>query len=543
MTTQTSCTDETMYRTAHRSSKRGLLTEVISVMSLLTLFFALLAPAYSEAEAASSSSQKGAVAQSGLRATGTPVGAFGPSRDPSCSCQASFAGLGPMDVAACNFFSSNSCGQSMLLPGDLGSREFEGCECTCYEGEEIVEETVPRDEQDGYFVRGVPDFWQHDWGCTFNGSPNAVGCGPIAMAEILYWYGSSGFPELTDDHEISNVLTPADYESYQDDLAAKGASEPDVVHVWQTLVNGLRSNYLKGHGICGNGVYGLTENGFLTLEDYASDHGVSMDVDAFKINRNNSGFGLSIIKSELESGRPLVMRFNWGEAKKSFFHNSDMPGGGEDIFSGDLSTSGKYNDHYVVVTGYRQTSDGRDILYLNSGWGKSERAKVKFDSESKTGAVEYGFNRTTSLPTSEARLPGTGLPVEWNPAGKWVRLYTIDVLDQAGSDSNCESSLATVQDPQYQPQVDPESENEDIDGNPLGTFDVEVGFSHMKMRSTFTDISGKTQELDLCGQVLDYREVSEPVFSHARLACANAPEQGTLDRESPPANIGGRLEP
>jgi hypothetical protein len=475
----------------------------------------------------------------GVRAALASV-AIGQTSDPDCVCEATFSGVGSVEVLDCDFFSTNSCGQKMWLSGGLGSRDFEGCECTCYEGEEIVVKTLPRDDEDGYFVRGVPDFWQYDWGCTFNGSPNAVGCGPVAMAEVLYWYASRGYPELVKDHLVSQVLLPEHYELYQAQLAQDGLTEPDLVHVWKTLVNGLRSDYLRGTGgVCGNGQYGTSEEGFMTIEDYARDHGVAMSVEAFKIKRSTSGYGLGLIKDELEAGRPLVMRFNWKGAKTAVFRS-----GGEDIFSGPLSNSGKYNDHYAVVTGYRQTPEGRDVIYLNMGAGKLNNIVEKIgSSEVDTGSVEYGFNGSTRLPVIEAGNPGTDTPVEWNPTGKWVRLYTIRVTDNKSSLSNCESSVTTVRDPQYLPDSNSDTEFKDSNGNPTGMFVQELGFSHANNHSTYTDIIRNSQNLDDCGKVLDYQEISDPLWSTQTLECPNQAGNGTLEPESSPSGIGDRLEP
>ena len=442
---------------------------------------------------------------------------FGETTDTNCQCSASFSGVGEVEVTSCDLFSSTSCGQEMSLPDGLGSSDFEGCECTCLEGYEQTAEAMPRSDEDGLFIRGVPDFWQFRYGCPFK---NKVGCGPVAMAEILYWYGSRGFPELVDDHEMSEVNTPQNYELMLDVLAAQGDTEPEYWHAWQTLVRELRDDYVSG--LCmsrawnGKGLYATTEESFMEgLSLYAREQGVNLGIDVFKIDDNNADFGLNLIKKELRAGRPMVIRFNSDRSFESFFSD-----GGEDIFSGKISNGLWYNDHYAIITGYRKTNSGRDVLYLNMGGGLTLSGGI-------TSTPETGTNTT-------ADFPGTDLPVEWNPAGKWVRLYKVKVYDEPSDVSNCESTLTTARDPLYFPEGFVRA-----DGLP-----ADVGFSHVTKKSTYRALSSsKPHEIDDCGSVADYVEAWEPIWSHDELVCPNEAEPGTLGPEDFPSDTGDRLDP
>ena len=485
---------------------------------------------------------------------------FGETTDPDCRCNATFSGVGVIEVTSCDELSTAWCGEEMSLPDSLGSADFEGCECTCLDGYELTAKSVSRSDEDGFFVRGVPDFWQFRHGCDNGSRANMVGCGPVAMAEILYWYGSRGYPELVDNHEVSDVTTSVIYEIILDTLAAQGISEPGVWHAWKTLTTELRDDYAKG--ICmpaafnGQGLYATTENGFMDgLSQYASDRGVALDVDGFKIDRDNANYGLNLIKKELKAGRPLVMRFNSNRSFKSFFTDDET---GEDIFSGKLSNGSWFNDHYAVVTGFRKTSTGRDVLYLNMGGGFTRGTCLPFSGEATCQPEDPAYS-------------GTDTPVEWNPAGEWVRLYTVEVVDEPSGSSNCESSLTLANDPRYFPMSYVKKRGGllcDTDGDGIGDGDactgegksggkcqadetcerqgtlVDLGFSHEDLHSTYTEFSQTTsQELDDCGSVLDYEEIYEPIWRHEELVCPNEAEPDSLEPEDLPSGIGGRLGP
>lgn len=335
-----------------------------------------------------------------------------------------------------------------------------------------------RTDEDGLFVRGVPDFWQFPYGCTgWNSRPNLVGCGNIAMAELIYWYASMGYPELVEDSHVENTVSSSVLDMMKDIFDDNSRPWPSVFHSWTHLVREIRDDYVNG--ICvpaygrDRGLYAVDQPGFMNgLEDFASDRGVDLNVNVHLIDRNNADDGLEIIKEELAAGRPVAIRFNSGRANNSFGIDSET---GEMFFSGFLSNGTPVfgtNDHYSIITGYRKTASGRDLIYMNLGLG--------------------------DLP-SNVFPEGTDSAHEWNVAGRWVRLYTIEMGDEPSAEPTCGESIAN-RDPWYMP----ESGTRD-DG-----IETRIGFSHVSRKIT---IDG--DKVDDCGAVFDGRwvpVVAEPEF-------------------------------
>jgi hypothetical protein len=150
------------------------------------------------------------------------------------------------------------------------------------------------------------------------------------------------------------------------------------------------------------------------IEAYIEDAGYDVDVDHWKVcddcnagaaDEIQGGEALSLIKDELEAGRPVIMGFNAGKA----FEMPPLPvphdGGWEWVYIGELSNGAPVTgiiDHYALITGYRRVN-GLDVLTLNVGWHD---------------------DTTDHL-------------VLWNPGGKWMHLYTVDITSPPDGDRWC----------------------------------------------------------------------------------------------------------
>src|SRR4029453_10501470 len=144
--------------------------------------------------------------------------------------------------------------------------------------------------------------------------------------------------------------------------------------------------YLDG-GICvpplvskGRGQYATLMGKMTTgLQEYIEHAGYAVDVEHWKVcddctagaaDEIQGATALSLIKGELQAGRPVIMGFNAGKA----FEFPPVPiyfdGTYESISMGELSNGEPITgiiNHYAVITGYRRLA-GLDVLTLNLGF-------------------------------------------------------------------------------------------------------------------------------------------------------------------------------
>jgi hypothetical protein len=265
------------------------------------------------------------------------------------------------------------------------------CECDCT----ALEQTTEFEPHEDVMLTGIPELWQFDSRCDAITGIVPVGCGPVAGAMLLYHWAQLGYENLVEDFLISG-------------------SDPAVeVQDWQALVQDLRDDYLDG-GFCVPFTGYATEMGKMAsgLEDFIEDAGYDADVDHFKVCEScpanaadelTSNEGLSMIKTELKAGRPLIMGFNSSRAMRSETQVTNDDGETDWFYTGELSNGmpiGGTIDHYAVITGYFRL-DGRDVISVNTGWGWPD------------------------------------LNFEWNPAGKWLHLYAVDIDGALNGDDWC----------------------------------------------------------------------------------------------------------
>ena len=320
-----------------------------------------------------------------------------------CSCVQTYRGGAEASVASCDDTAAQCADIDVLVdcqedPDGPDCDYLLRCECDCTAlGQTTEFEHGPFED---VVLTGIPDLWQFDYMCGSNlVSANAVGCGPVSAAMVMYWWAQRGYGHLVDDFLVGDGSGPAEQE-----------------HDWQALVRDLRANYLNG-GICvpfGGGQYAVLMGKMTTgLQEYIQDAGyhavvkhrkVCDDCNAGASDEITGGAGLDLIRDELESGRPVIMGFNSGRALDvsiPVWNGSWW----ETVYIGELSNGTPVAgtiDHYAVITGYRRIN-GLDVLTLNLGW-------------------EDGV---------------TDVNVLWNPAGKWLHLYTVDITSPPDGDEWC----------------------------------------------------------------------------------------------------------
>ena len=316
-----------------------------------------------------------------------------------CTCVQSYRDGSEASVSSCDDTQSLCADLDVLegcqeQPDGPDCNYLVRCECDCTAlGKTTEFEHGPFDD---VVLTGIPDLWQFNYMCGSNDvSANAVGCGPVSAAMVMYWWAQRGYGHLVDDFLVGDGSGPAERE-----------------HDWQALVRELRANYLDG-GICvpfGKQYAVLMGKMTTGIQDYIRDAGYDAVVKHWKVcddcnagadDEINGGRALDIIKDELEAGRPVIMGFNSGRAFDTHIHASN----GEIIYTGELSNGTPIAgtiDHYGVVTGYRRM-DGLDVLTMNVGW-------------------EDGI---------------TDQNLKWTPAGKWLHLYTVNITSKPDADQWC----------------------------------------------------------------------------------------------------------
>jgi hypothetical protein len=419
------------------------------VATILPLFTGFVLPACDlagpEARQANVTTTTGALKQGGERPAEQIDATPGAAKDGPqiadlagpCECTKTFMDGSTRTASSCN--PTECADQQELEDCEDGTstdcNHLRSCSCYC-EGTPVEE--FQHDPSDGVYLSGVPELWQFNYGCNTGGA-NAVGCGPVALASMFYWWAQRGYPHLVEDHLTSGGLQ--DWQSLvrelRDDYADDGVCIPD-----NPFTPGSQSQYL------------VTQDEMeKELKDYVDDHGYFGYVSQYRVctgctdrdNERSRSSGLAIIQAELEAGRPLVLGYAAGRAERS-----SVLVDGETIFTGELSNAAGWINHYAVITGHRRTSDGRDIIYINKGW--------------------------------ETRAAGVAL--EWNPAGKWTHLFTLSI---SLSDADRAAEFCTL--------------DEELSGTFSSTTDVEVSHGDRNTASAtreFTVMAGSA-----CGRARD----------------------------------------
>ena len=272
----------------------------------------------------------------------------------SCSCEQTYRNGADMSVSTCDDTQSQCADLDVVQgceddPDGPDCNYLVRCECDCTALAQTTEfEHGPFDD---VVLTGIPDLWQFDYMCGSNAvSANAVGCGPVSAAMVMYWWAQRGYGHLVDDYLVGGGSGPAEQE-----------------HDWQALVRELRAHYLNG-GICvpfGGGQYATLMGKMTTgIEEYIEDAGYHAVVNHWKVcddcnagadDEITGGAALDLIKDELDAGRPVIMGFNAGQAFDGFipvWNGSAM----ETVYIGELSNGAPADRHDRSLRGHHRLS-------------------------------------------------------------------------------------------------------------------------------------------------------------------------------------------
>jgi len=208
------------------------------------------------------------------------------------------------------------------------------------------------------------------------------------MSMMYYAFAERGYTRLTKPH-----------------LTAGGLQD------WQDLTKTLRSDYTSGTCVPGLFVSGSTGEFMVTeneierdLPAYPRDRGYTASTTHYRVCDGcgldqptdiGTSTGLTVIRGQLEAGRPVLIGLNITSATSTYVTTVD----GQTVYTGDLAGgSAGWINHYALITASTRTKDGRDVLYLNSGLLQEDGTDVPAD-----------------------------LVVEWKSNHKWTHLFTLSI--------------------------------------------------------------------------------------------------------------------
>jgi hypothetical protein len=337
-----------------------------------------------------------------------PPDAIGPNIQDGfeCECVESYVNGEDVRVWTCDYYYERCMPAPELVDcqDNLSAPECNyllSCECDCAALEQTVE--FEHEASDDIMLTGALDLYQFPYLCDGSGA-NWVGCGSVAAAMLVYWWSGLGYTSLTDD---CNVLA---FNNYSGNDGAE-------VHDWQSLVRKLRDRYLPS--ICipiGDQTAVLPERLGPGIAQYFRDAGYSATVDHVRVcdDCNVNGYdevlgaeGIGLIKGELAAGRPVIIGFNSKKARTSqmTLTYSDAEGTPytAPLYTGEMSNGVGWIDHYALITGYRKLDVGH-VITMNLGFGTDENFL-------------------------------------WNPTGKWVNLYKVNVSEAPDGEPWCSVDL------------------------------------------------------------------------------------------------------
>jgi hypothetical protein len=353
------------------------------------------------------------------------------------------------------------------------------CDCHCEGPEQVYQDHGP---DDGVYLTGIPDLWQFAYGCDLGGA-NAVGCGPIAMSMMYYAFAERGYTGLTKPH-----------------LTAGGLED------WKDLTKTVRG-YTSGTCIPGLFVAGSTGE-FMVTEDeiardlpaYPTDRGYQASSSHYRVCDGcgldqptdiTTSAGLTVIRSQLEAGRPVLIGLNITTAMSSYVTTVDN----QIVYTGDLAGgSTGWINHYALITASTRTKDGRDVLYLNTGLLNKAGDKVPAD-----------------------------LIVQWKSNHKWTHLFTLSISGAPDGSAFC--PIDDLMTPMFSDGGKVDYSNEHMAGTITNAAD---GHNH-----GFTPYAGVVQ----CGIALDTHTETFTPESDTSNRCPTLHDFDVIDQSASDINV------
>ncbi|MBN1944704.1 MAG: hypothetical protein JW797_03465 [Bradymonadales bacterium] len=261
---------------------------------------------------------------------------------------------------------------------------IERCTCVCHQ-------EYTRTERYGQFIRGVPKLHQYDYDdpeCP--DAPVAVGCGPVAAAELLAWWDQLGWNLIGDSYR-----------------GGAGALR------WHVLVEQLRNDYLDSwcdadDGQTGTWASAITSGIPVFMEDRGYDiDAIGLTVEQQKADASNEEELFEDIRSAINHSRPVLL--------------------GYCCDCGDLAGLGNAN-HAGIIVGY-YTQDWVPYVYINTGW-KSKGYQLMEWTIPDGSAVVY-FAQIDQIPSGDRWCSADDLSSYYTPYDTY--------LDYTCSDSQYDS--------------------------------------------------------------------------------------------------------
>ena len=243
------------------------------------------------------------------------------------SCRKTLVNSSIIPVTSCD----SATMDNLCCSEDEYADDSESCvlSCLCTVTEEETATRTVVDAEHEVLIRGVPIFEQFDIRDRDGNQP--VGCGPIAIVELLTWYSAWGFSELTAEYE--NNAGVIDWE----------AMAIDAADAANTIILTDGSPTLPGQ----------MENGLESMIARAG-YSVSMHRDIVTDSASETNAAFEKIKSNIQQGRPIIIGYDTDADA-----GGGIGGGGDDW---------GFIDHYCIIVGYDDTGDTPQI-YVNTGWG------------------------------------------------------------------------------------------------------------------------------------------------------------------------------
>ena len=217
--------------------------------------------------------------------------------------------------------------------------------CSCQRTGErevtVVDESYPT------LLRGVPVLFQYDTKPT-RSAYAPVGCGAVAVAELMLWYHGLGWTDLAGDSEVSGLID------------------------WEALAGDLSSGAYLSTWIRNNASPTFTSQVQRGIEDFVNDRGYDVEVAHYEVKDEASGDAISAVSAmghivnAVSNGRPVVIGYD-----VDYDAGGGIGGGGDDL---------GFIDHYGLVVGFDESTDPPQII-INVGWGA-------------TGSSGHGYTET-----------------------------------------------------------------------------------------------------------------------------------------------------
>lgn len=307
---------------------------------------------------------------------GTLSGAVSPTLG---ACTVTYLNGSRQSVLSCSTNTGDLCCDYDEWESGANCKTSCSCERTGERDVTVVDASYPT------LLRGVPVLFQFDTKPTRDAYA-PVGCGPVAVAQLMLWYHGLGWTGLAANYEASGLI---DWEALTGDLASSA-----YLDTW--VRNNASPTFMS-----------QVQRG---IEDFVNDQGYDVEVAHYEVKDEASGDAIGAdtamghITNAVSNGRPVVIGYD-----VDYDAGGGIGGGGDDL---------GYIDHYGLVVGFDESTDPPQII-VNVGWGAWDSSG---DGYTETYDFVVGSGKlhlwTVKLDAADKDL-GSGIC----PADSWDVLY------------------------------------------------------------------------------------------------------------------------